>query len=179
MDGESCIRKAYEYILNSDFEAAIYWFEQAIAAEPDNAGYYHKCAVSCARSGKWPKAKIYADIAERLEPDNEEFRYHSQLVRSQVLLAEANVLLARTPPLLMDAEDLLRQAAALDPIGFDARYKLAIVCQTRGYLDEALMHTREALRLDPQHAAAKRLFADISRKRRIERIRSSFRRGKG
>ena len=52
MDGESCIRKAYEFIFNSDFEEAIHWFELAIEAEPDNASYYHKCAVSCARSGK-------------------------------------------------------------------------------------------------------------------------------
>lgn len=176
MDGESCIRKAYEYIFHSDFEGAIYWFEQAIAAEPENAAYYHKCAVSCARSGKWPKAKIYADVAEKLEPNNEEFRYHSQVIQSRLLLAEANSLFGKKNQALKEAAELLRHAVALDPLSFDAFYTLAMVCASEGLLDEAIEHAREALRLDSQHAAARRLFADISRKRRMERIRSTMRR---
>ncbi|WP_379353457.1 MULTISPECIES: tetratricopeptide repeat protein [unclassified Paenibacillus] len=176
MDGESCIKKAYEFIFQSDFEGAIYWFEQAIAADPENAGYYHKCAVSCARSGKWSKAKIYADVAEKLEPGNEEYRYHSQLIQSQLLLAEAKGLVASTPPDLKEAAELLRHAATLDPLSFEAFYLLGMVCLTEGRLDEAIIHAREALRLDPQHSSARRLFADINRKRRMERIRSTMRR---
>ncbi|RIX53728.1 tetratricopeptide repeat protein [Paenibacillus nanensis] len=176
MDGESCIRKAYEYIFNSDFEAAIYWFEQAIAAEPENAAYYHKCAVSCARSGKWTKAKVYADVAEKLEPDNEEYRFHAQIIQSRLLLAEAQSLISDSTPNLNEAAERLRHAVALDPLSFDAYYTLAMVCQASGQLDEALDHAREALRLDPNHSAARRLFADISRKRRIARIRNTIRR---
>ncbi|GKU79514.1 tetratricopeptide repeat protein [Paenibacillus sp. L3-i20] len=176
MDGESCIRKAYEFIFNNDFEGAIFWFEQAIATEPNNASYYHKCAVSCARSGKWSKAKVYGDVAEMLEPDNEEYRYHSGLIQARLLLVEANGLINEASPNLLQAAELLRQAIILDPICFDAFYTLAIVCSTVGFLDEAIEHAREALRLDPQHSAARRLFADISRKRRMERIRSTMRR---
>lgn len=178
MDGESCVRKAYEYILNGDFEAAILWFEKAIEAEPGNGGHYHKCAVSCARSGKWSKAKVYADYAEKLEPDNEEYRYHSQVIQARLLLAEAEVLIAHTPPLLDEAAVLLRRSIALDPLSFDSSYTLALVCQTAGDLEEAHAHAREALRLDPQHAAAKRLFADIRRKRRLKAITSTFTRKK-
>lgn len=176
MDGESCIRKAYEYIFHNDFEGAIYWFEQAIAAEPDNAGYYHKCAVSCARSGKWSKAKVYADVAEKLEPDNEEYRFHSQVIQSRLLLAEARSLIGEKPQDLKEVAELLRYAAALDPLSFDAYYTLAMVCASDGLLDEAMEHAREALRLDSGHSAARRLFMDISRKRRMERIRSTMRR---
>ncbi|MCR2802985.1 tetratricopeptide repeat protein [Paenibacillus soyae] len=176
MDGESCIRKAYEYIFHSDFEEAIYWFEQAIVAEPDNAGYYHKCAVSCARSGKWTKAKIYADVAEKLDPGNEEYRFHSQTIQSRLLLAEANGLIAEANPNLKEAAERLRHAVSLDPLSFDAYYTLAMVCHSDGLLDEAIDCAREALRLDPNHSAARRLFADISRKRRMERIRSTIRR---
>lgn len=175
MDGETCIRKAYEHIFHSDFEEAIYWFEQAIAAEPDNASYYHKCAVSCARSGKWPKAKVYADVAEKLEPDNEEYRFHSQVIQSRLLLAEANGLISGETPDLKEAAELLRHAIMLDPLSFDAHYTLAMVYMTDGVLDEAIECAREALRLDPNHSAARRLFADISRKRRMARIRSTFR----
>ncbi|OBR64798.1 hypothetical protein A7K91_04225 [Paenibacillus oryzae] len=178
MDGESCVRKAYEYILNGDFEAAIEWFEQAIAADPANPSFYHKCAVSCARSGKWSKAKVYADYAEKLEPDNEEYRYHSGVIRARLLLVEANGLLSHTPPLLGEAATMLRQAVTLDPLYFDAIYTLALVWQRAGDLEEAYVCAREALRLDPQHAAAKRLFGDIRRKRRFRAITSTFSRKK-
>lgn len=176
MDGESCIRKAYEYIWNNDFEEAIHWFERAIAAEPDNAGYYHKCAVSCARSGKWSKAKVYAEAAERLEPSNEEYRYHAQVIQSRLLLAEAEGLLALSPPNLHEAEPLLRQAIHLDPLSFDCYYTLAMVHAAGGRLDEAADDAREAIRLNPQHSAARRLFADVNRKRRMLRIRSTTKR---
>ncbi|MEK3881424.1 tetratricopeptide repeat protein [Paenibacillus sp. PL2-23] len=176
MDGDTCIRKAYEYIFHSDFEEAIYWFEQAIAAEPGNAAYHHKCAISCARSGKWTKAKIYADMAEKLDPGNEEYRFHSQSIQARLLLAEVNGLLADTTPNMKEAAERLRLAVSLDPLSFDSYYTLAVVCQSDGLLDEAMEHAREALRLDPNHSAARRLFADISRKRRMQRIRSTMRR---
>ncbi|MHA7963479.1 tetratricopeptide repeat protein [Paenibacillus sp. CAU 1782] len=178
MDGESCVRKAYEYILNGDFEEAIAWFEQAIAAEPANPAFYHKCAVSCARSGKWSKAKVYADFAEKLEPDNEEYRYHSGVIQARLLLIEANGLLALSPPIMGEAASLLRQAVSLDPLYFDAIFTLALVYQSAGDLEEAYISAREALRLDPQHAAAKRLFGDIRRKRRFRAITSTFSRKK-
>ncbi|WP_168119129.1 tetratricopeptide repeat protein [Paenibacillus sp. HB172176] len=179
MNGEECINKAYEYILMSDFESAIEWFEKAISLEPNNAEFYHKCAVSCARSLKWSKAKIYADAAEQLQPDNEEYRYHSGVIQSRLLLAEANLHLSTTPPELKEAAEKLIVAISLDPISFDAYYTLAMVYAEEGTLDEAIVHAREALKLDPQHAAARRLFADISRKRRMQRNRSTKRRGKG
>lgn len=166
MDGESCIRKAYDDILRGDFEGAIHWFELAIEADPANAGYYHKCAVSCARSNKWHKAKQYADIAASLVPGNEEFRSHAQFVHARLLIEEANLLLASTPPRLLEAGDKLLHAIKLDPISFDCFYTLGMIRYTEGDLDAAHGYVREALLLDPQHAAAKRLFADIKRKLR-------------
>lgn len=179
MDGESCIRKAYDYILRGDFEGAIHWFELAIAADPDNAGYYHKCAVSCARSNKWAKAKQYAEIAERLEPDNDEYVLHSQFVWSKLLLEEANALLAASPPRLLEAGEKLVEAIRLDPLSFDGYYTLAMIRFSEGDLERAHELAREALRLDPQHSAARRLFADIKRKRRNQTFRSKFHRDKG
>jgi tetratricopeptide (TPR) repeat protein len=166
MDGESCIRKAYDDILRGDFEGAIQWFELAIVADPNNAGYYHKCAVSCARSNKWLKAKQYADVAGELEPDNEEYRFHAQFVYAKLLLEEANVLLASAPPKLLEAADKLQQAVKLDPLSFDGFYMLAMIRFAEGDPETALAYAREALLLDPQHATAKRLFADIKRKLR-------------
>jgi Tfp pilus assembly protein PilF len=167
MDGESCIKKAYEYIFNSDFEQAIYWFEQAIAAEPENAFYYHICAVSCARSGKWLKAKQHAEYALKLEPEHAEYQYHLQTVEAKLLLAEADILLAKVPPKLDEAAELLEKAAMLDPLSFGAYYTLGVLYASRGQYDQATKNAREAVRLDPGHSAARRLFADVNRKRRM------------
>lgn len=171
MDGESCIRKAYEFIFNSDFEEAIHWFELAIEAEPDNASYYHKCAVSCARSGKWTKAKQYAEAALRLDPERKEYQYHAQTVEASVLLSEADALLVEVPPKLAEAAELLKRAASLDPLSMDAFYTLAVVYDSLDRLDEALANAREAVKLDPSHSSARRLFADLNRKRRLRRLR--------
>lgn len=166
MDGESCIRKAYDDILRGDFEGAIHWFELAIEADPGNSGYYHKCAVSCARSNKWHKAKHYADVASGLEPGNVEFVSHAQFVQARLLLEEANLLLASMPPRLPEAGEKLQQAIKLDPISFDCYYTLGMIRYSEGDLEAAHAYVREALLLDPQHAAAKRLFADVKRKLR-------------
>ncbi|WP_424766041.1 tetratricopeptide repeat protein [Paenibacillus sp. sgz302251] len=167
MDGESCIKKAYEFIFNSDFEQAIYWFEQAIAAEPENASFYHKCAVSCARSGKWTKAKQYAESAVSLEPEYPEYVYHLQTVEANLLLAEADLLLAEESPELIKAVDLLKQAAVLDPLCFEAYYRIGVVYAALDQLDEAVIHAKEAVRLNPTHSAARRLFSEVNRKLRL------------
>lgn len=178
MDGKSCMKKAYEFILNSDFEQAIYWFEQAITAEPDNASYHHICSVSCARSGKWTKAKLHAEEAYRLDPEHGEYRYHLQTVEARLLLAEADLMLLTDPPKLTEAAALLSQATVLDPLSFQAFYTLGVVYASLDQLDEAAANAREAIRLDPGHAAARRLFADVNRKRRMLRKRINARKRK-
>lgn len=171
MDGESCIKKAYEFILNGDFEHAIYWFEQAIAEEPGNASFYHKCAISCARSGKWTKAKQYAKIALELEPDNEEYRFHLQTIDAKLLLTEAKLLLLNEPDKADDAIELLLQASKLDPLSLEAFYTLGVVYSSAGRLEEAAASAREALKLEPEHSSARALLADIRRKQRNNIIR--------
>jgi len=170
MDGESCMKKAYEFIFNSDFEQAIYWFEKAIEVEPENAFYYHTCAVSCARSGKWSKAKQHAETAVRLAPELAEYKYHLQTVEAGILQAEANLLLAKVPPELHEAAPLLERAALLDPLNFDAFYTLGVLYASLNQYDNAVINAREAMRLDPSHSAARRLFADVNRKRRMLRF---------
>ncbi|MGO4107506.1 tetratricopeptide repeat protein [Paenibacillus sp. YAF4_2] len=171
MDGESCVKKAYEFILNSDFEQAIYWFEQAIAAEPLNASYQHKCAVSCARSGKWSKAHQYAKQAIELEGNHPEYLYHLHTIESRLLVSSAELKLAEEPSRYLDALPLLQQAAELDPLSFEAFYLLALTYSEMGRIEDSVVNAREAIRLNPGHSAARRLFADVNRKRRMMRRR--------
>lgn len=172
MDGQSCVKKAYDYILNSDFEQAIYWFEQAIAAEPLNASYHHKMAVSCARSGKWSKAHHYAEQAVSLDDSHVEYQYYLQTIEAKLLIASAEQMLAAELPRYADALPLLKQAAELDSLSFEARYLLALVYTKISQLNEAVASAREAVRLDPGHSAARRLYADLLRQRRILRYRT-------
>lgn len=166
MDGEHCVKRAYENILNSDFEGAIYWFEQAIAIEPDNASYYNKCAISCVRSGKWHKARQHAERALQLDPDHVEYQFHLQMIDARIMLSDADVYLAQDPPDLDAALPLLKRSTMLDPLSFKAFYTLGVVYASLGLYDDAAESAREAIRLDPAHAAARTLFADVNRKRR-------------
>lgn len=167
MDGESCIKKAYEYIWKADFEQAIYWFEQAIAAEPDNAEFYHKCAVSCARSGKWEKAGEYARQAVACDPDQAEYQAYLTVVEAKLLVLAADRLLDSEPANPKGAVPLLEQAAEWDPLSFEAYYKLALSYRELGQWNEALKSAREAMRLDHAHSAARRLYAELLRKQRL------------
>ncbi|MFC4777592.1 tetratricopeptide repeat protein [Paenibacillus sp. GCM10023252] len=171
MNGEDCLKKAYEFILNSDFEGAILWFEQAIAADPSKAHYHYRASISCARSGKWAKAEQYAVQALQLDPEHGEYVYHLQTVKAKLLQGEAELLLAKQPPMLLEAIEMLKESTELDPLNLEAYYMLGVACFTIGQLDEAAAYAREAIRLDPGHTAARRLFADVNRRRRASRYR--------
>ncbi|MFF2482191.1 tetratricopeptide repeat protein [Paenibacillus sp. NPDC058071] len=166
MDGESCVKKAYEFILHSDFEQAIEWFERAIEADPSNADYHYRCAVSCARSGKWSKAHYYAKLAFELDQSHSEYRFYLDTVEAKLLVASAEQLLTSEAPRHADALAMLRQAAELDPLSFEAYFIMAMAYAETGDFEGAAASAKEAIRLDPGHSAARTLFADVSRKRR-------------
>jgi tetratricopeptide (TPR) repeat protein len=172
MDGGIYIQKAYESILNGDFEQAIDWFDRAIEAEPANADYHYKCSISCSRSGKWAKALIHAEKAAELEPDREEYRFHKRTIDARLLLHEAEKLLAAQPPQTEDAMPLLRKATELDPLSFEAFYLLGLACAGMNRPEEGAAYAREALRLDPGHSAARTLYADLRRKLRYSQRRA-------
>ncbi|WP_077997230.1 tetratricopeptide repeat protein [Paenibacillus larvae] len=66
MNGEQEIQKAYQALLDNDFEQAIDCFEQAVRRDPLNADFHYKLSISCARSGKLKKALAHARDALRL-----------------------------------------------------------------------------------------------------------------
>jgi tetratricopeptide (TPR) repeat protein len=166
MDGESVVKQAYEAILSGDFELAIARFEEAISLEPDNAAHYHKCSITCTRSGKWQKALQYAEEAVRLEPEQEEYRFHLQTVRAKVLVQEAEAALEQNPKDIENAIGMLQEATRLDPLNVEALLLLGACFASQGRFDEAAACAREAIRLNPDHSAARRLFADVNRRRR-------------
>jgi len=169
MDGDNQVKRAYESILQGDYEQAIRWFEQAIAADPDNPAHHYKCSITCMRSGKWARALQHAEEAARLAPSEAEYEYHLATVRARALAASAEQELASAKPDWHAAIGALRKAVELDPLLDDGFALLAAAYGALGNDKEAAAFAREALRLNPQHGEAKRLYAEHSRKRRRSR----------
>jgi tetratricopeptide (TPR) repeat protein len=171
MDGENRIKKAYESILKGDYEEAIAWFEEAMELDPENASYYYKCSITCARSGKWDKAIQYADQSVRLDEENAEYQFHQQTVRAKLLLIRAEVLMAAEPPDYAAAIHVLKEATKLDPLLLDAFLLLGLAYGGLLQYTEAASYVKEAIKLDPGHSGAKRWFAEFNRKRREQQRR--------
>lgn len=157
MDGEEVIRKAYESILQSDFEQAIYWFEQAIALEPDNAAYHYKLSITCARSNRLYRALEHAEAAVRLEPESDAYRYHLRHLNAQELVWKAEKCFHRSRDQLYLALAYLKQAVSLDPLNAEAYLLLALAQAGLEEYAEAVKALKELLRLNPLHESAKQL----------------------
>ncbi|MEY9093093.1 hypothetical protein [Paenibacillus sp. RC84] len=168
MDGEQEIQKAYEAILNNDFEEAIAWFEKAVLSEPGNASYHYKLSITYARSGKLAKAIDHAVDAYDLEPASEAYQYHLTTLKAKALIAEADKCLdqSRDREQLKNAIVLLKQAAALDPLSAEACLKLAAAYAGVSDFDLAVHAAEEAIRLEPLNKAAAALLVEYRRKLR-------------
>jgi len=156
MGGEQSIQKAYESILEHDFEKAIEWFELAIKEEPDNAAYHYKLSITYARSGKLPKALEHAERACELDDAAVEYKYQLQHLKALEHIRSAEKLLEQ-PNRAELAAALLRQALAMDPLSIEAYVLLAYAYAQQADYMQALDALREALKLHPQHETALKL----------------------
>lgn len=154
MSGEYNIRKAYQAILQHDFEQAIDYFEQAIRQEPDNAAYHYRLSITCARSGKLAKALTYADQACRLDGDHPAYQYHLQNLRSKQNVQRAELFIDTLSGGAAQALPLLLEAIELDPLSIEAHLLLSIVYMELQDHHKAVEAAREALKLEPQHEGA-------------------------
>jgi tetratricopeptide (TPR) repeat protein len=166
VDGETCLRQAYDAIYHGDFEAAVYWFGQAIVMEPDNATYYYKGSITCARSGKLALALTYAHRSMELNPHDLTYQLNLHTLIAKQKIVDARALLSRSAPELENSLPLLRDAAKLDPLSIEARLLLGTVYRIQQDYRSALEAFREALMLDPQNEDAKRLLHEVRGERR-------------
>ncbi|BBI33229.1 tetratricopeptide repeat protein [Cohnella abietis] len=166
MDGETCLRQAYEAIFHGDFELAIYWFGQAIAIEPENAAYHYRGSITCARSGKLKLALTYAERAVQLDPNDSSYQLNLRMILSRQKIIEARGLLASASPDIEKSLELLQEAAKLDPLSAEARLLLGVLYRIQRNYKLALDSLRDALQLEPQHEEAKRLLHEVRAERR-------------
>ena len=151
MNGKEFIKKAYEAILNHDFELAIEWFDQAIAMEPDNASYHYRVSITYARSNKLNKALEHAAQAIQLDPEEEHFRYHLQHLKAKEIILNAENYIDESGEQTWMAIALLKQAVALDSLSSEAYLLLGIAYASVKEYSLAIQAIRELLKLDPQH----------------------------
>jgi Flp pilus assembly protein TadD len=149
MDGETCMRKAYEAIFQGNFESAVGWFRRALELEPDNADYHYKSSITIARSGRLDLALRLAKRAAELKPGDRGYAYHVRVLEARRLTAEAEKLLYDAAPRPVEALRLLRRAAELDPLSAEARMLLADAYRRLGESARAADFERQALTLRP------------------------------
>jgi tetratricopeptide (TPR) repeat protein len=173
MDGDTFLRQAYDAIFHGDFESAVHWFGQAIAEDPDNASFYYKGSITCARSGKMALAETYAKRAVELDPENPDYSLNYQMIQAKRFIAEARALLGAPVPDVEHAKPLLLDAGVLDPLAVEAKLLLGLVCRMQGDYRSAVAYLRDSLLLDPQLEEAKRLLQETRLERR-RILRSQF-----
>jgi Flp pilus assembly protein TadD len=157
MSGEQSIRRAYESLLEHDFEKAIAYFELAVREEPDNAAFRHRLSITYARSDKLAQALHHAETACRLDGSRAEYRHHLRHLRSKQCVQRAERLLDGRPDGAAQALPLLEEAVRLDPLSTEAHLLLSMVLLRLNRTDRAAAAAREAYRLDPQHEGVRKL----------------------
>lgn len=160
MKAEQFLQKAYRSIYENDFEQAQYWFEQALAVQPDHADMHYRYSITCARSGRLDKALMHARLASALEPEQDEYKIHYDRMQSKELTNMAKKLLEDDGAFTGHTETasrLLRRAAELDPLSVEAQVWLAIAYGELEQYELALQAIREASALPLDQSMALQL----------------------
>lgn len=80
------LRTAYSYLYIRDFDGAKRTFQEAIVNHPNHAEYHFHASVTAFRSHDYDFALETAVAASQLEPDNELYLAHVDIVRSAQLV---------------------------------------------------------------------------------------------
>jgi tetratricopeptide (TPR) repeat protein len=164
MDGEEQIKKAYESILLHDFEQAVEWFEQAIAINPDNAAFHYKLSITYARSNRLNKAIEHANLAVRLDGDEEYYRFHLQHLHAKELIQQAERYFTEPEEQVWMAISLLKQAILLDSLCLEAFLLLGHAYSLVKEYGPAIQAIQELIKLDPQHELGSKLLQDYQQR---------------
>ena len=165
MSSEEYVRKAYQCILQNDFEAAIRFFEKAIEADPHHPEVHYRCSVTYARSHKLDKALEHADQAVKLEPEKKVYQLHVQHLKAMKAVQQARRWLEgpNGPETsdLYQAVQLLKEAIVLDPLYVEAMIWLALAYGQLNEYSLAIATIKEAILLHPEDDQLTRLLEKL------------------
>jgi tetratricopeptide (TPR) repeat protein len=123
MLGERWLKTAYSYLYIRDFPKAADSFARAIHCDPTNPLYYFHGSMTALRNDNLAQALDWAEKAVELDPHNHLYEEHLGVVKSRLLMVEAQVAIAQSR---MDrAKQLLEEALAVDPLNADALMELS------------------------------------------------------
>lgn len=131
-----------------DFAGGVSALERALALRPDYADAHRNLAQALLLAGRVSEALAPAREAQRLDPDSPAGR----LLLGQVLLFDG-----RAAEALPHFDAVL----ALQPPSAPVLTSRALALLDLGRIDEARTALREALRLDPAHATARRVLEGL------------------
>jgi len=155
------LSEAYRSIYENDFEQALYWFEQALCIEPDNADIHYRHSITSARSNYLDKALAHARLATTLAPDHKEYMLHFDRLRAKELLRLARRHLEGAADDTINRSEravrLLARAGELDPLSVEVQAWLAIAYGEMGRYDAALSALREANTLPQDEVVTRQL----------------------
>ncbi|WP_018755345.1 tetratricopeptide repeat protein [Paenibacillus terrigena] len=157
MTAEECIHKAFQSILQNDFEQAIDWFEKAIKLDPNNPNHHYKLSMTYMRSNRLSNALEQARLALQYDPSNEGFRTHLNFLLAKQHTQEAEKVLTQTVRETHYAILLLREAVQLDPLAIESYIMLAMAYAELKDYHQAIQVIKEAQQLDPYNRAVENL----------------------
>lgn len=171
MNADYCMQEAYKAILHNDFELAVYWFETAIAKEPNNPEIHYRCSITYARNGKLDQAFVHAKKAAELAPGHTEYLIHINSLQSKKLTALARLLIQSEDENIQSnvekALEQLKQAIVLDPLYTEAYVWLAVAyTEMKDYIP-AIAVLKEAIAMEPQNEQLKDLLQDFNKQMKI------------
>lgn len=171
MNADDYIQEAYKAILHNDFERAVYWFETAIAEEPNNPEIHYRCSITYARNGKLDQAFVHANKAAEMAPGHTEYLIHINSLQSKKLTVLSRILIESEDADLQKnyekAVEQLKQAITLDPLYTEAYVWLAVAyAEMKDYI-LAVAVLKEAIAMEPQNEQLTDLLRDFNKRMRI------------
>lgn len=148
------------YLLKKEYEKAKENYELAININPEYANAYYGLATVCAKLGNSDKAKGYSEKFKKLKAESRKdlkgrkIRY-DDFVETQKLAALTYIeagQMYRGVGKLHKAEELLKQAAGLDPEKVACLLELASLYQENGQPLKALQMHKKTSEIEPDNA---------------------------
>lgn len=163
-------------VLSSDFTKAFSEYQQAIAADPGLTDARADYAVALGLNGQWSEAETQLRKAIALKPDDPLYLTNYARVLDKLgnkeeckrILEKAYLLNPKDRVVLValcdkciatgDSQTALRlidQALVLYPENAVVQDRMSFLLSMQGRVDEALVHAKEAVKLDPELISAR------------------------
>ncbi|MGB0991273.1 MAG: tetratricopeptide repeat protein [Akkermansiaceae bacterium] len=112
------------------------WMKKALALDQTSAGTHEAYAILLGQMGKTQEALKELQTAEKLDPQNSRYPYLMALTYAELKQTDKT-------------ENLLRKVIKMDPRHDRARYNLGLLLAGQEKLNEAIIHIRDAERINP------------------------------